>query len=175
MDKRSPSKCKFPDFRLLAWKLTKFLKSFFKPQVSFPLNFASPFSVMTHNFFEIFYLKHYMLLTKKAHKCTIFQTLSALIKVHLIPHAVFETTVSGFIQILHHCWASWKIISMNLFCSNLIYFGQKYPIKAKFLDFWVVGWKFTKLLVWYLKPQVSFSVNLASLFNVTRDNSSFLL
>ena len=27
--------------------------SFFKPQVSFPLNFASPFNVMTHNSSEI--------------------------------------------------------------------------------------------------------------------------
>ena len=33
MDKTSPSKCKYSDFRLLAWKLTKFLMSFFKPRV----------------------------------------------------------------------------------------------------------------------------------------------
>ena len=46
-DKRNPSKCKFSDFQLLAWKLTKFLMLFFKPQVSFPLNFASPFSFTT--------------------------------------------------------------------------------------------------------------------------------
>ena len=52
--KSIPSKCKFPDFWLLAWKLSKFLKSFFKPQVSFHLNFASPFSVMTHNSSAIF-------------------------------------------------------------------------------------------------------------------------
>ena len=31
-----PIKCKFSDFRLLAWNLTKFLLSFFKPRVSFP-------------------------------------------------------------------------------------------------------------------------------------------
>ena len=49
MAKRIPSKCKFPDFRLLPWKLTKFLLSFFKPLVSLPLNFATPFSVVTHN------------------------------------------------------------------------------------------------------------------------------
>ena len=35
LDKRNPAKCKFLDFRLLARKLTKFLMSFFKPQVSF--------------------------------------------------------------------------------------------------------------------------------------------
>ena len=55
LDKRSPSKCKFSDFRLLVWKLTKFLMSFFKPRVSFPLNFASPFSA---NFAILLYPMH---------------------------------------------------------------------------------------------------------------------
>ena len=44
----------------------------------------------------------------------------------------------------------------------------------KFSDFWVVWWKFTKFLVSYLKPQVSFSLNFVSLFNVMRDNCSVL-
>ena len=47
--------------------------SFYKPQVSFPLNFALPFSVMTHNSSEIFQLKHFMHWTKKVHQSTIFQ------------------------------------------------------------------------------------------------------
>ena len=106
---------KFPDFQLLARKLSKCLKSFFKLQVSFPLHFASPFSVMTHNFSEIYQLKHYMLLTKRTHQCTIFQTLSARMKVHPIPHANFETTRSGFIQILHHCPVPWKITPLYFF------------------------------------------------------------
>ena len=58
LDKKSQSKCKFLDFQLLAWKLSKFLKLFFNPQDSFPLDFASPFSVMTNNSSEIFWLKH---------------------------------------------------------------------------------------------------------------------
>ena len=49
IDKSNTSKWKFSDFRLLAWKLTKFLISFFKPRVSFLLNLASHFSVITHN------------------------------------------------------------------------------------------------------------------------------
>ena len=43
--------------------------------------------------------------------------------------------------------------SAIFFSSNLIYFGQKEPIKVKFLDFWVVGSKFPKFLMSYLKPQ----------------------
>ena len=48
------SKCKFSDFWMLAWKLTKFLMSFFKQRISFPLNFTSTVSVMTHDSYEIF-------------------------------------------------------------------------------------------------------------------------
>ena len=59
--KRIQSKCKFSDFCLLAGKLNKFLMSFFKLQVGFPLNFALPFSVMTHNPSEIFLAKTYIL------------------------------------------------------------------------------------------------------------------
>ena len=109
-----------------------------------------------------------MLWTKRAHQCTIFRLLGTLMKVHPIPHANFETTRSGFIQILHHCSVSWKITLLYFFSSNLIYFGQKLS------DFWVIGWKFTKFLMSYLKPQVSFSLNFASLFNIMGDKSSVL-
>ena len=34
-EKRNPSKCKFPDFRLFTWKLTKFLMLVFTPRVNF--------------------------------------------------------------------------------------------------------------------------------------------
>ena len=77
--------------------------SFFKSQVSFCLNFATPFSIMTHNSSEIFYMKEYMLWTKRAHQCTIFRLLGALMNVRPIPHVFFETTRSGFIRIFHHC------------------------------------------------------------------------
>ena len=50
---------------------------------SFPLNFASPFSVVTHNRPEIFQLKHYILWTKAALNVQFFRFLNALMKVHL--------------------------------------------------------------------------------------------
>ena len=75
---------------------------------------------------------------------------------------------------LHHCSVSWTITPLYFFSLNLIYFGQKLPIEVKFSDFWVVGWKFTKFLKSYLKPQVSFSLNFASLFNLMGDKSSVL-
>ena len=68
-------------------------------------------------------------------------------KVHLIPHVIFETTRLGFFQILHHWSVLWKITPLYFFSSNLIYFGQNLS------DFWVVGWKFTEFPMSYLKPQ----------------------
>ena len=50
-------KRKFADFQLLAWKLTKFLMLFYKPQVNFPLKFTLPISVITHNSSGLFCLK----------------------------------------------------------------------------------------------------------------------
>ena len=93
-------------------------------------------------------------------------------KVHPIPHAAFETTRSGFIQILPHCLVSWKITPLYFCSSNLIYFGQKEPIEVKFSDFWVVGSKFIKFLISYLKPKASFSLTFASIFSVMRRKSS---
>ena len=88
------------------WKTDQIPYVIFQDTSQFSLHFGSPFSVMTHNCSEIFLLKHYLLLTKRARQCKMFQTLSAVMKVDPIPHAIFETTKSGFIQILHHCSVS---------------------------------------------------------------------
>ena len=59
-------------------KLTKFLLSFFKPRVSFSLNFAALLSVMTLGSIILLkfsiQLKHSMLWTKRTHQDTIVQT-----------------------------------------------------------------------------------------------------
>ena len=115
-----------------------------------------------------------MLWTKRAHQFTIFRLLGALMKVLPIPHAIFESTRSGFIQISHHCSVSWKITPLYFFSSNLILLWTKISIEVKSSDFLVDGWKFTKFLMSCFKPQVSFSLNFASLFNVMGDKSSAL-
>ena len=106
-------------------------------------------------------------------KVQFFRLLSALMKVHRIPHAFFENTRSGYSN-LPTLSSVMKDNYSVFFNSNFIYFGQKELIEVKFSDFWVVGWKFTKLFMPYLKPKVSFPLNFASLFSVTRDNSSDL-
>ena len=114
-DKWIQSRCKFSDFQLLVWKLTIFLMSFLSPQRSFCLKFATPFSVVTHNSSESFYLKQYMLLTKRAHQCTIFRLgcsndeSSPNCSCHFWNHKVRVFKIS------HHCSVSWKIIPLYFF------------------------------------------------------------
>ena len=110
-----------------------------------------------------------MLWTKRAHQCTIFQTFRCSNESSPNFACRFWNRKSGFIKILHHCSISRKITPLYFFSSNLIYFGQKYPIEVKFLGFSVVGWNFIKFLMSYLEPQVNFSLNSASLFSVMRD------
>ena len=54
LEQKDPTKVKFSNFWVVAWKLTKFLKPCLKLQVSFSLNFASIFSIMIDNSFVIF-------------------------------------------------------------------------------------------------------------------------
>ena len=121
--------------------------SLFKPQVNFPLTFASPFSVMTHNSSEIFWLKHYMIWTERVHQWTIFQTL--------------EYSNESSPNSSCHFWNHKAMVFSNfaLLFSLLRYFPciflaqtihilwQKESIKVKFLDFWSAGWRFSKLLM----------------------------
>ena len=107
----------------------------------------------------------------------LFSFLSALMKANPILHVIFETTRSRFIQILHHCSISWKIFLVYnnsrvfLVLKPCIFWTIKFPLK-KFLRL-LSGWvKFHQNP--HMKPQVSFSLNFASLFIVRRDNSSLL-
>ena len=72
---------------------------------------------------------------KEPIKVQIFKFLSALMNVHPIPHASFETTRSRFIQILYHCSVSCLLC---IFYLKPLYLGQKEPIELKFSDFLVV-------------------------------------
>ena len=145
LEKRSPSK--FSDFWLLAWKLTKFLMLLFKPRVSFPLILHHPsmswyIVLMKFSSWNIICFGQ-----KYPSKVQFFRFLSALMKFYPIPHAIFKTTRSGFIQILHRCSVSWKITSLYFCWSNLVYFKQKEPIEKKLLDIRVAEWKLTKFLL----------------------------
>ena len=70
---------------------------------------------------------------KELIKVQLFRLLSALMKVHSIPHATFETTRSGFIQILHHIQCPERKLLYIFVAQTLFTLDKK-----KFLDFSVV-------------------------------------
>ena len=141
LGKRSLSKCTFWDFGLLAWKVTKFFMSFYKPRVSFPLNFALSFSVMTRNSSETFLLKRYILWTKRARQNTIFQTFECSYENSPNSSCHFRNRKVRVYSSFASQFSVMKDNSSVFFHINLIYFGQKETIKVKFLDLWKVGWK----------------------------------
>ena len=100
-----------------------------------------------------------MLWTKRAHQSTISQTLGALMKVHSIPHAIFETRRSRSIQILHHCSVLWKITPLS-FCGDILWTKKAHRKDLKFLDLVGGWWKFNKFVMSYLKNMSQFLVKL---------------
>ena len=64
----------------------------FQTPVNVSSNIASRFSVMTRNFSVIFYLKRYVLWSKRAHYSAAFETLECWVKIRLIPHVIFQST-----------------------------------------------------------------------------------
>ena len=92
---KEPIKVQILKLSSVGSKFAKFLMSFFKAQVNFSSIFASFFSVTTPNSSVLFWLKQYTFGKSRL--------LSALMKVHLIPHVISETVRSRFFQIFHHC------------------------------------------------------------------------
>ena len=110
--------------------------SFYKPQVSFPLNFALSFSVSFRNIISV-KLSSWKIMClgqKDPIRVKLFRLLSALMKVHPILFAIFETTRPVFIQTLEPCsryFVLWKITLLYCFSWNYISFGPKEPIKVQ--------------------------------------------
>ena len=81
-------------------------------------------------------------------------------KVHPIPHIIFEIKKAGCIQILHCCLVSSKIAPLQFFSSNLIYFLQKYPIKIQVFKLFTARVKVHQItyLAFQIKSPFSFKV-----------------
>ena len=145
--------CKFWNFR----KFTKFLMSFFKPQVSSFSEFASFFSVMIHNSSVLFWLKHNILLTEVAHLITITDLPLLALK---FTSCHFWNKELVYLQTLHHSLA-WFDITLLYFSSKTFFcFGQKYPIKVQILRLPTARMKINQITYVIVKPRVSFSLNL---------------
>ena len=67
-------------------------------------------------------------------KVPILRLLSALVKICQIPHVIFQTNSQFFFKVLHHSLVSWKVPLLYYFSSNIIYLGQKEPMKVQVVE-----------------------------------------
>ena len=103
----------------------KFLMSFLKAQVTFPLNFASIFSAIRNNSFVLFLAQALYNLAKepiKEHFFFIFECSSQNL---LNSSCLFWSDKSIPLQILRYSSLSWHINPLQILTSYLFYFGQK--------------------------------------------------
>ena len=96
------------------------------------------------------------------------------VKVHQIPHVIFQIKS----QFSFKVWIFFHYHKRSFFCTfwaeSLYSIDNSNTSKCKFSDLPLLTLKFTKFLMSFLEPRVSFSSNFASLFSVMRHNSSVL-
>ena len=125
-----------------------------------------------HNSSVFFQLKRYTISTKVAIKVQIFRLSAARVKVHQIPHVIFQTKSQFFFKV----WISFQCHERSFSCTflaeTLYAIDKSSTSKYKFSDLPLLTLKFTKFLMLFLEPRVSFPSNFALLFSVMRHNSS---
>ena len=157
-------------------KFSKFLMSFFNAPVSSSSNFATFFTVMTHNSYVLFFGSNIIFFRQKQHiKVHVSRLATARIKINQISGVIFGTKSQFFLKLCitlqwHEIQLFWTFSSKNVYS-----FDKRSPSKCKFLDFWLLTWQLTKFLMSFFKPPVSFALNFASLFSVLRNNLSVLV
>ena len=87
----------------------------------------------------------------------------------------FQLLVWKFTKLLMSLYHFLQHNSSVFFLAQTLHnFYKSSPSKCKFLDFLLLGLKFTKFLMSFFKQKVSFSSKFGSFFSVMRDNSSVL-
>ena len=97
-------------------------------------NFASFFIVMTHNSSVNFTLIHFLLWIKGSHQSPDFETFECSGENLPNSSSLFPNHKSSFLQIFHHFSLPRKITPLHFLSSNIIYFGQKEPIKKQVFE-----------------------------------------
>ena len=86
----------------------------------------------------------------------------------------FKQKVSFFFQSLNLFSVSWEILLLYFLAETLYAFDKSSTLKSKFSDLPLLTLKFTKFLMSFLEPRVSFHPNFSSLFSVVIHNFSVL-
>ena len=103
-------------------------------QVKSSSNFASFFILMTHNSPVNFKLIHFLLWIKGSHQSPNFKTFECSGENLPNSSCYFWKLMSVFLQILHQYSVPSNITPLYFFSSNIIYFGQKQPIKVQIFE-----------------------------------------
>ena len=110
--------------------------------------FASLFNVMKDNSSVFLLLKHCILWTKRAHQKRIFRLLSGWVKIHQIPHVIFEITSQFFYNICITLQRHERELFFTFLAETLHDLNKRNPSKCKISDFWLLTWNFTKFVLW---------------------------
>ena len=131
---------------MLWWKFAKILRSFSKPQVNFSSNFTLLFSVMKDNSSVLFWVKHYIIGTKRTNQSANFGDF-------WVPGSIFTKFLSIFKQQIDFCsnfasiFTAMRLNSCVLFLAEIVYtFNKKSLPKYKFGEMHLSSWNFREIL-----------------------------
>ena len=146
------------------WTFTKFLKSFLKLLVIF------------RDIFRLYFVVQVLQTLDKNSpwKCKFSDFPLLELKFTKFLVLFFSNKKSVFLQSLDQSSVSWEITFLYFFSWNSICYWKSSTSKCKFSDLLLLALKFTKFLMLFLKPKVSFFSNFALLFSVMIDNSSVI-
>ena len=99
-----------------------------------------------------------------------FSEIPLLILIHQIPDVIFEIKSQFFFKVW--MFSQCQERSFFLYFLGCMSYWQKQYIKVQISP--LLALKFTKFLMSFLEPRISFCSNFVSLFNVMRHNSSVL-
>ena len=138
----------------LELKLTKFLMSFFKQKASF----LSKFCVMRNNSSLLFIAETLSAINERnTSKCTFLDFCLLTWKLTKFLMSFFKQKVSYFSK-----FCIMRDNSSVLFIAEILLpIDKRVLLKSKFSNFQLLAWKLTKFLISFLKPPVSFSLNIA--------------
>ena len=119
----------FEIFLVLGSKFVKFLMSILKRQVNSTSNFVSFFIAITHNSPVSFKFILFLLCIKGFNESPNFENFVYSGENLSNSSCHFPNHKSVFLQFLHRILVSWNIAPLYLFSTNIIYFGEKQPIK----------------------------------------------
>ena len=104
----------------------------------------------------------------------VFRNFTARVKIHQTSHVIFQTKSQFFFRVWITLQCHERLFFYTYLIETLHAIDKSSTSKYKFPDLALLALKFTKFLMSFLEPKVSFSSGFASLFSVIRHYHSVL-